>query len=201
MLEADQLSCDKGDRPLFANLSFSLPAGQCLHVQGDNGAGKTSLLRILAGLAQPAAGVVRWCGQVREEVLQEFRAQTLYFGHLPAIKSELSALENLRMGLRLAAHATSELEMQAALDWAGLKNRAHQAAGSLSAGQKRRINLALMKLRGGQLWVLDEPTTSLDVRGCELLQGLLTHHLQTGGALVLTSHVPVNLPATQVLSL
>jgi heme exporter protein A len=201
MLEADQLSCDKGDRPLFANLSFSLRAGQCLHVQGDNGAGKTSLLRILAGLAPPAAGVVRWCGQVRDEVLQEFRAQTLYFGHLPAIKSELSAWENLSVGLCLAGRTISEMEMLAALDWAGLKNRAHQAAGSFSAGQKRRINLALMKLRGGQLWVLDEPTTSLDVRGCELLQGLLTHHLQIGGALVLTSHVPVNLPATQVLSL
>lgn len=201
MLEADQLSCDKGDKPLFAHLSFSLPAGQCLHVQGDNGAGKTSLLRILAGLAQPAAGVVRWCGQVRDEVLQDFRAQTLYFGHLSAIKSELSALENLSFGLRLAGRSLSEPEMLAALDWAGLKKRAHQAAGSLSAGQKRRINLALMKLRGGDLWVLDEPTTSLDARGCELLQGLLTHHLQTGGALVITSHVPVNLPATQILSL
>ena len=201
MLEADQLSCDKGDRPLFANLSFSLPAGQCLHVQGENGAGKTSLLRILAGLAQPAAGVVRWCGQMRDEVLQDFRAQTLYFGHLSAIKSELSALENLSFGLHLAGRSATESEMLAALDWAGLKNRAHQAAGSLSAGQQRRIHLALMKLRGGRLWVLDEPTTSLDARGCGLLQGLLTHHLQTGGAVVITSHGPVDLPGTQVLSL
>ena len=201
MLEADQLSCEKGDRPLFAPLSLSLQAGQWLHVQGDNGAGKTSLLRILAGLARPASGTLRWCGQALDQVWQEFRAQTIYQGHLLAIKSELTALENLDFGFRLARQERTPSELQDALAWAGLTGRAHQAAGSLSAGQKRRINLAMMKLRGGQLWVLDEPFTSLDGRGSLALQGLLRAHLQVGGALVLTSHVPVDLPPPQVLAL
>ena len=201
MLEAELLSCEKGDRPLFAALSLSLKAGECLHVAGENGAGKTSLLRILAGLSPAASGTVRWCGRAVGEVLYEFRSQTLYQGHLSAIKSELSVYENLAMGLRVQGLQRSEGDLLAALDWAGLSSRATQLAGSLSAGQKRRINLALMKLRAAKLWVLDEPFTALDAQGRNLLKRLLGQHLQDGGALVLTSHEPVDLTPCRVLTL
>lgn len=192
LLQIHSLECQRGDRVLFSDLNFQLDAGQLLLVEGENGAGKTSLLRLLCGLSRPAAGEVRWRGGdiARQRAL--YHSEMAYFGHHGGVKLELTALENLSAACALRRHATP-LEMEEALYSVGLGGYEDIPGRRLSAGQKQRLALARLRLSRAVLWILDEPFTALDVDGVALVGGLLERHAAAGGLAVLTSHQPVEL--------
>lgn len=191
MLAVSDLACSRGDHPLFSGLSFQLEAGQLLQVQGENGRGKTSLLRTLCGFMAPVAGEIRWRGQLVAELGEDYRGQLLYLGHHNAIKDELSALENLQISAGLAGCALDESEAVAALRRMGLKGRELLPVKVLSQGQRRRVALARMLVADAPLWVLDEPLTALDVGAVGLIQELLGEHLARAGMVIFTTHQPL----------
>lgn len=201
MLEADNLECVRGERRLFAGLGFKLEAGELLYLQGRNGAGKTSLLRMLIGLLPPEAGEIRWRGEPIRALGDEFRAELCYLGHLNAIKEELTPLENLIAAARLAASDLSEDAALDALEQVGLAGREDLACKYLSQGQKRRVALARLVVDRRALWILDEPFVALDVAAVDWLAGIISAHLQRGGLAVMTTHQPVDIPASSVRQL
>jgi len=188
MLSTHGLTCVRGERRLFAGLDFAVSPGEWLHVRGENGAGKTSLLRLLAGLAQPAEGEIRWDGEPIRQLAEDYRRHLLFLGHHGAVKEELTALENLQFSAALDGAELPEREAIAALHRFGLKGREELPVRFLSAGQKRRVLLARLVTRKARLWVLDEPFTALDVKAVDMLAALIGEHLADGGMAVLTSH-------------
>ena len=188
MLNAQGLSCVRGDRCLFSNVDFALGAGEWLHVRGENGSGKTSLLRLIAGLAQPAAGRVEWNGQAIHDAGELYRQDLLYLGHHAAVKEDLSALENLKFAAALDQGSLSDADALRALHRFGFKGREQLPVRVLSAGQKRRVLLARLLTRPAKLWILDEPFTALDVRAVDLLADVVREHLAGGGMALMTSH-------------
>jgi len=198
MLEASQLECVRGDRRLFAGVSFRLEGGELLNLQGKNGAGKTSLLRMLVGLAQPVAGEITWRGEPIRKLAEDYRAELCYMGHHNAIKEELTPLENLLASARLAGEPLSEEQALEALYAVGLAGREDLQAKYLSQGQKRRVALARLIHERRALWVLDEPFVALDVAAVDMVAGLIGAHLQRGGLAVMTTHQAVNIPAGAV---
>lgn len=188
MLSAHDLTCVRGERRLFAGLELALAPGEWLHVRGENGAGKTSLLRLLVGLMPPAAGEIRWCGEPIRKLGEDYHREMLFLGHHGAIKEELTALENLQLAAQLDGDDLSEREALAALHRFGLKGREELSVRFLSAGQKRRVLLARLVTKKAKLWVLDEPFTALDVKAVDMLSGLIGEHVADGGMAVLTSH-------------
>jgi heme exporter protein A len=201
MLEADNLECVRGERRLFAGLGFQLGAGELLYLQGRNGSGKTSLLRMLIGLLPPEAGEIRWKGAPIRDGGDEFRADLCYLGHLNAIKEELTPLENLLAAARLADEELAEDDALDALEQVGLVGREELACKYLSQGQKRRVALARLVKEKRPLWVLDEPFVALDTSAVDWLAGLISAHLQRGGLAVMTTHQPVAIPAGTVREL
>ncbi|BBL69494.1 cytochrome c biogenesis heme-transporting ATPase CcmA [Methylogaea oryzae] len=191
-LLVDNLECQRGDRVLFSGLNFQVEAGQLLLVEGENGAGKTSLLRLLCGLSRPAAGEVRWRGENIARHRAQFHNDMAYFGHHGGVKLELTALENLVAASALRRHVTV-IEMEEALYQVGLGGFEDIPGRRLSAGQKQRLALARLLLSQATLWIMDEPFTALDVDGIALVGGLLERHAANGGLAVLTSHQPVEL--------
>ena len=191
MLAATALECIRGDRTLFSGVSFALAAGAGLLVQGANGAGKTSLLRILVGLSPPAAGEVAWQGQPIRSLGEAYRRQVLWCGHANALKDDLSALENVRAAGALAGRPMGEEQARDALERAGVGAQADLPARSLSQGQKRRTALSRLLFARAALWVLDEPVAALDAGGVEWLAAALDRHLESGGLAVVTSHQPL----------
>ena len=188
-LELRDLQCVRGERVLFTGVAAAVPRGWMLRVLGANGAGKTSLLRMICGLAQPAGGQVLWLGQPIARLREEFNRQLVYLGHAPALKDDLSALENLHAGSGLAGLPCSPAEAAAALALAGLRGRERLPARVLSQGQRKRVALARLALsQAAALWVLDEPFNALDDAACTWLQGLIDAQLGRGGVVVLTSH-------------
>lgn len=196
MLEAIGLACVRGDRCLFTDVSLSLNQGDWLQVEGENGTGKTSLLRIVCGLLHKEAGEIRWNGQPVTEVDDEYRSNLLYLGHAGAIKEEFTALENLRISAALGGRKLDEAVAGEALRRLGLKGREGLSARFLSQGQKRRVALARLLISEAKLWVLDEPFVALDVRAVELLCAIIGEHLRAGGMALFTSHQEVNLGAS-----
>lgn len=192
-LQVIALGCERGGRPLFATQSFSLEAGQAMHIEGDNGSGKTSLLRMVCGLSQPASGEVRWGGQAIAQVRSAFFHDLLYLGHSLGLKDELSAVENLQTTSVLAGQPISREQAFQALKSQGLGSRAHLPLRVLSQGQKRRVALARLQVSKAKLWVLDEPFVALDGAAVQALQQVLQAHLQQEGILLFTSHQGVNL--------
>lgn len=200
MLSAHGLTCVRGDRRLFSNLDLTIKAGEWLHVRGENGAGKTSLLRLLAGLAQPADGEIRWCGE-KIGSADDYRRNLLFFGHHGALKEDLTALENLEFAAAMdGADVTLEAALRA-LQRFGLKGREQLPVRVLSAGQKRRVVLARIATRKASLWVLDEPFTALDVKAVDLLSTLISDHVTGGGMAILTSHQTMPIPGGRVVQL
>lgn len=193
MLRAHGLACDRGDRRLFSAVDLSVSPGEWLQVEGANGAGKTSLLRILAGLAPTADGLIEWEGRPVAEVRDDYHARLLYLGHAPAIKEDLSALENLQTAAAVAGRPLDESTAMAALRRIGLKGREDLPARVLSQGQKRRVALARLLCSQARLWILDEPFVALDVAAVAQLCGILDDHLSRGGMLIFTSHQAVQL--------
>jgi heme exporter protein A len=192
-LQAIAISCERGGRPLFAPQSFTLNAGQAMQIEGDNGSGKTSLLRMVCGLAPTASGEVRWGGQAISEVRHAFSRDLLYLGHSLGLKDELSAVENLRVASVLAGHSVGNEEALQALQAQGLGSRSHLPLRVLSQGQKRRVALARLQLSKARLWVLDEPFVALDTLAVLALQQVLRQHLAQDGLLLFTSHQAVDL--------
>lgn len=188
MLAADDLCCERGGRALFSNLEFALDRGVLMHIRGANGSGKTSLLRMLCGLTPPAAGRITWEGEDIRELRENYTAQILHVGHHPAIKDELTALENLQIAQALAGQPVSSVEAKAALNTVGLQGRANLPARVLSQGQRRRVALARLWLSRSPLWILDEPFNALDVDATAMLERHIETHLGCGGMVVLTTH-------------
>lgn len=201
MLSAHGLTCVRGERRLFAQLNLTVEAGEWLHVRGENGAGKTSLLRLLAGLSQPAEGDIRWCGKPIRHPDAQYRENLLFFGHHGALKEDLTALENLAFAAAMDGAGLAESSALLALYRFGLKGREELPVRVLSAGQKRRVMLARLVTRKAKLWVLDEPFTALDVKAVELLSALISEHVTGGGMAILTSHQTMPIPGGRVVQL
>jgi len=201
MLEADSLTAVRGRMQLFTNVGLRVDTRQTLFVTGPNGSGKTTLLRMLAGLSAPAAGVIRWMGNAVAPFDTRLREEVAFAGHLPALKDELSALENL---ITLAAlggvNATSDQALLA-LDRVALSRQRELPARVLSQGQRRRIGLARLTLVKKPLWILDEPTTGLDSDGVALLTALLRQHLDTNGCAIVATHQPLSVARFATLAL
>lgn len=202
-LVLDSVTCTRGGRTLFADLGLQLLPGQWLQVRGANGAGKTSLLRLISGLLAPSAGEVRWRGEAVSGQRDRWCRERLYLGHEAGLKDDLDPLDNLTSATCLAGWPASRAEARAALADAGLRGTERTPVRRLSQGQRRRCGLArLLLARSTPLWVLDEPFNALDAAACQWLAARLHEHLQRGGLLVLTSHQAVPLPdAAQELQL
>ena len=186
----------RNDRLLFEHLDIGLEAGQMLVVEGPNGCGKTSLLRILTGLRLADGGEVLWRGEPIDRLAGDYFEQVNYVGHHDGVKHELSCLENLR--LARAMGVPSQLDLDDVLERVNLYAYGETEAGSLSAGQKRRLALARLIATDAMLWILDEPFTSLDKASMALFSGMIEQHLQQHGVIVMTSHHDISLP-TQAL--
>lgn len=201
MLTATSLSCVRGERRLFSGLDLAVGPGEWLHVQGENGAGKTSLLRILATLSPPAEGEIRWRGEPVRALGEDFRRNLLFLGHHGAVKEDLTPFENLTLAAQLDGTALDEITALKALARFGLRGREDLSVRFLSAGQKRRVLLARLAVRKAGLWILDEPFTALDVKAVDMLSGLIEEHLAAGGMAILTSHQSMPLPNGRALKL
>ena len=201
MLETHDLACLRGDRRLFRGLNLAVAPGQLLRVEGANGAGKTSLLRLLAGLALPAAGEVHWAGQTIRRQRESYAQALLYLGHLGGLKDELTAAENLQIEADLAGTPGVDAPRIAAAlaDW-GLARQARLPLRVLSAGQRRRAALARLQLSDAVLWILDEPFNALDVDAVAHLGRQIEAHLARGGLAVVTSHMDLPIAPAQLLS-
>ncbi len=192
LLKVVDLECIRGDNLLFTGLNFSLCGGQLMQIEGSNGSGKTSLLRILAGLSRASEGQVLW---ESEDILKHrtsYFSQVAYLGHTLGVKTDLSPVENLKISLALAGHAFNEDEVYRVLGQTGLAGKEDVPARSLSAGQKQRVALARLLICPAKLWIMDEPFTALDILGVALVRELLESHLQRGCMAVLTSHQAVD---------
>ena len=200
-LEARAISCVRGERELFSGLHLQVFAGQCLHIRGENGVGKTSLLRLLTGLASPDSGEVLWNGHPIKKEASEYHSKLLFLGHRDALKEDLSAIQNLRMYTAIDGIALSERDAFSALWRFGLKGREDLPVNYLSAGQKKRVLMARMVTRRAQVWILDEPFNALDSHAAQELQGLIAEHLEGNGLVLLTSHQPLAIPGLRVLDL
>ena len=200
-LHANALTCVRGERILFTGLDLDLPAGEWLHIRGENGIGKTSLLRLLAGLAKPAGGEIFWTEQLISADLFEYHRNLLFLGHRDSLKEDLTALENLSIVTALDGVTVSKEAILLALDRFGLRGREDLPVNCLSAGQKRRVILARLLLRQAKLWILDEPFNALDVRAVEMLSELILEHIASGGMAIMTSHQEIPMPNGKVVQL
>ena len=193
MLEVSDLCCVRGEKPLFSGLDFCLGAGELLYLQGRNGSGKTSLLRILSGLLPAAGGEIRWRGEPVEQLGEDYRRELCFLGHHNAIKEELTPLENLLISARLVDESQDVEGALAALARLGLVGREDLPCRYLSQGQKRRVALSRLVNDRRALWLLDEPFVALDTAAVELVATLIAMHVQLGGMAVLTTHQPVDI--------
>ncbi len=195
MLQGINLACVRGDRRLFKAVNFALEAGGLMQVHGPNGSGKTSLLRMLCGLSNPALGEITWRGTSIRVLGGEYFANLTYIGHLSGTKDDLTVLENLRISSALAGVRISEKQARDALTHMGLGGRELLPAKVLSQGQRRRVALARLLVCKTKLWILDEPLAALDVMAVKLIQELLEQHLAEKGLVVMTTHQDIDVTA------
>ena len=188
-LRVEGLTCQAGDRPLFAQVSFDVSAGQWLMLTGTNGSGKTTLLRAVAGLIRPVAGSVQWCGESRQASDPLWHSRFIYQGHAAGWKDAWSAHENLAsQGALDRGRSIDAAEIDRLLERVGLGHRRDVAFASLSAGQRRRVGVARLLNCPRPLWLLDEPATALDRDGQQLLAEVIDAHLAGGGCAVIATH-------------
>lgn len=187
LLRGQDLAVWRGERCLFEQLHFELEPEQLALLVGANGSGKTTLLRILAGVSLPTTGSATWRGVAMSELAAEERAEVAYRGHLEALKRDLTVAENLEFHAMLWGR---KAKFDGVLEELKLDKLAHMRARYLSAGQRRRVALAMLHLSGAKLWLLDEPTTNLDSEGRSLLAEWTRRHLATGGLAVIATHQP-----------
>jgi heme exporter protein A len=195
-LYANGLKCVRGDRRVFDGVEFELTNGGLLQVSGPNGSGKTSLLRIVCGLLQPAAGSIEWNGRGIGELGEDFNRNLAYIGHLNAVKDELKVGENLRLGARLGGVPATDDAVLATLHEFAFRGLENLPCKFLSQGQKRRLALARLQLSGSRaVWVLDEPFAALDAAGVDIVKRVIEEHLDHGGLALLTTHQDVAIAA------
>ena len=194
LLEVSELECTRDDRLLFNDLCFTVSSGEVLQIEGSNGSGKTSLLRILCGLRVADAGVVSWQATDITKNREDYYSNMVYIGHLPCIKAELTTLENIRSLLDTRSLSASDDKILEALGRVGLVAYDDVPSKALSSGQKRRILLAFLLLSKARLWILDEPLTALDVEGVALMETMIIEHQQQGGSVIFTTHHGMKLP-------
>ena len=200
VLRAHDLVCTRGGRSLFSKLNFIVKAGCALIVEGRNGSGKTSLLRIVCGLLRADHGEVRWRGELIHKVREEYYKDLAYIGHLNGLKAELTPLENLRITQTLAA-TTPRTSPEKALAHMELEPFSLLPCRDLSLGQRRRAALARLLMSRANLWILDEPLAGIDRLSVDRVEGLFRDHVDAGGSLILTSHQPLSLHQTGFESL
>jgi heme exporter protein A len=198
MLEAINLTCVRGTRRLFKDLNFTVERGELIELRGPNGSGKTSLLRILCGLATPAAGDVLWDGKNIRALREEYSSVVAYLGHQNAVKDELTAMENLRISSGVSGHSLSTAEAREVLEKMGLTQQQNLPARVLSAGQRRRLGMTRMLTSKASLWILDEVLTSLDNVAMDLSREFITAHIKNGGAAIVATHQDLNVNAPNV---
>ena len=193
MFCVSNLSCARGDKRLFSGVSFSLQPGQWLHLEGNNGVGKTSLLRLVCGLSALEEGEITWNNQAVSKDPQTFRANLAYLGHQLALKDDLSPLENLQIDAAIVGRQLTASDAKQALAQMGLRGRENLPVRVLSQGQKRRTALARLLVSSAKLWVLDEPFVALDTLAQNALSEVINAHLAKQGMVLLTSHQAVSL--------
>ena len=198
-LEVKNLQCIRGDNELFSGLSFALKNKQLMRIEGQNGTGKTTLLRALCGLYEPDNGEVLWCDLPIKKQEESFLKDLFFLGHQNAIKADLSALENLHINTALAGDKFSEDLLLKALDEIGLFGSEFKPTAHLSQGQKRRVALAALLLTKAKLWILDEPFVALDGFAVKLLQDVIAKHVESGGMVILTTHQEVPLTSGEII--
>jgi len=196
LLSASALTCIREDRILFEALDLSVYSGDIVQVEGPNGSGKTSLLRILAGLSQPYDGSVLFKEKSILEHADSFHQNLLYLGHLPGVKGEMTAQENLEFNLAL--HGNDASTAEETLEKVNLLGFEDALASHLSAGQHRRISLARLWQSSAAIWILDEPFTAIDKRGVSELEALFLAHAERGGCVILTTHQDLSFPENKV---
>ncbi|SEK54895.1 heme exporter protein A [Colwellia chukchiensis] len=192
LLSAVNLTCIREERMLFEQLNISISAGDIVQIEGPNGSGKTSLLRILAGLSQPYEGAVYFQTENISQQRENFHENLLYLGHLPGVKGEMTALENLEFNLNL--HGINNKNAERTLAEVSLLGFEDALASHLSAGQHRRIALARLWQSRAKIWILDEPFTAIDKLGVEKLEQLFLQHADNGGCVILTTHQDLTIP-------
>ena len=185
LLKVENLTFERNDAVLFQPVDFALNAGEALQLEGVNGSGKTTLFQLLTGIYSPSSGSFSYCGQLFNACRYEYLSDVLYIGHQSAVKAALTVEENLRW---MSPNNTSSEKMSAALEAVGLSEYSQIFCSNLSAGQKRRVALARLMTSQAKLWFLDEPLTSLDKQGVELIERCMSQHLVQGGAILFSSH-------------
>jgi len=197
-LIVSDLTCQRGYKELFSNISFELDPGEILEISGVNGSGKTSLLKIIAGLNSAESG--RLSINKNEVGSYEYQSEIMYLGHLPALSPELNCIENLDY-LGQLNNISSNQALDEALINVGLKNFEYEYVSNLSAGQKRRVVLSALFITQAKVWLLDEPFTALDTDGINVIETQITKHCDDGGICILTTHQQCNLPKLRTLTL
>ena len=197
--EARQMACLRGQTLVFQDLEFSLASGEAMVLSGPNGSGKSSLLRVLAGLNAPFSGDMTWNGEEIFDDRQAHADRLTYVGHLNAIKPPLSVQENLGFWAGMLGRGPDDVER--AMTAFNLTAIADAPGRVLSSGQGRRLNLARLCLDERPLWLLDEPTVGLDVASCKRLEDLINLHRSTGGMVILSTHVGIDVPDHQILDM
>ena len=197
-LEAESLTCERGGRRLFTNVSFALSPGEVLVLRGPNGSGKSSLLRVLSGLLPPTQRRVLWQGKDTADEPAPWRGSLAFLGHGHGIKSALTVEENLRFWARFEGADVAPREALAAV---GMDSLAHLPAAMLSAGQQRRLGLARLAARPGGCWLMDEPTVTLDAAAIDRLFEMVRGHRATGGIVVMATHDDIALEEASILTL
>ncbi|HFD79498.1 MAG TPA: cytochrome c biogenesis heme-transporting ATPase CcmA [Gammaproteobacteria bacterium] len=196
-LQARGVACIRDDRILFQDLSFRVSEGEVLLLEGRNGSGKTSLLRILCGIRMPDEGEIAWNGEDIFRLGPDYHADMAYVGHRDGIKLDLTTSENLDIARGLG-EPRADFTVEQALEQVDLGGYEDVPARSLSAGQQRRLALARLLVTQARLWILDEPFTSLDTHGIGVVERLFTGHLADGGMLAVTSHHAVHIETANV---
>ncbi len=199
--QCQELRVERDDRVLFDNLSFDCTPGSMTQISGTNGSGKTTLMRTLAGLRPATLGVVKWQGMSIAEQRTLFNQALLFIGHSSGVKLSLTCIENLQWMLALCGQKQSQAAIGSVLHLLGLGGFEHNLAGTLSAGQRRRVALAMLWLRDARVWILDEPYTSIDTQGIDLVKDKVNAHLRDNGLVILSTHHGLDLTADQVIRL
>ena len=196
-IEVKNLECIRRDNILFQDIAFSVAAGELFQIDGINGSGKSTLLRICAGLTQATEGDVFWNGQPILSCRYEYQQAMTYIGHQNGVKNELSVIENLQVIHALSGTA-SPLNPEQVLEQIGLADMEDVLLAKMSAGQKRRMGLTRLLLNRARLWLLDEPFTSLDTTGKQIIENLIVEHCRQGGMVIFATHQAMEIEGQDV---